>query len=275
VFSLHTARSNAAPVVRISPKVLLSTLLVLSAIPLIFAPLVSSQQVFKTITTQTTNTITNTINHQSSVTITVATTQTVLVTTVTLTTLRLAIGVTSGACVTEAIELNSPQQTIHVEYSSNAPIDMWAFSDLMWLQLWYDTNFHLRGADPCNPGIGPTYGYATYNLARSQTIGSANFLMGAGGKVLYIVYHRDVNPNVTPVVRLSVNGLSMAVTMTSTSSIIFQETQTQTVTATMFETREVPFLEANASWLIPLALVVIVAVLLFATWPRKRRRSRT
>jgi hypothetical protein len=248
-------------------------LLVMSAVSLFFAPKVNSQQ-FTTISSRITSTLTRTSSWISNVTIT----QTTLVTTATLTTLRLFIGGMGGACVTEAIDLNPPPpgagafwvgsvQKVHLDYTSNAQIDIWVLSNLMWSQLWYDTTFHRGGADPCDPGLGPTYGYASYRLAVMERSGSADFVMGPN--MLYIVHRRDMDPGVTPVVKLSVNGVSRVITLASTS--IFLVTDTQTTTT--FLTKEVPFLEANATWLLPVVLVVIVLVLFLVIRMRSHRRT--
>lgn len=50
--------------------------------------------------------------------------------------------------------------------------------------------------------------------------------------------------------------------------------QTTRSTTTIRQTIEIPFLQANASWLLPLVIVIVVAVMLFIKWPRKGHRKR-
>jgi len=237
----------------VSLRILLSILLLLSVVPLAFSPKVNSQQ-FTTATILLTTITTAT----SSSARTVTSAQTTGFTWSFTVTARLGTGRYSCEVGFVPFPFNiTRSQTIHVDYSSDLPTDFALFNAptfTAWMMQPYPCNFML--------------GFSKSGI----TSGSFDIPLSAGpseNPYWFVFIHSG--SGIWPKIQIAVNGvlLQNPVTLASTHII------TGTKILTSYQTLQVPFLQANASWLVPVVLVAIVIVLLLVTWksswkPRKR-----
>jgi hypothetical protein len=237
-------------------RFLLPVLLLLSVLPLFFAQPVVSQQ-FRTLTSYTTTTATSSsLEYYSQATTSVRTTGFTQSFTLTY---RLGSG--QSSCLVGIIRFPfniTSSQTVHVDYSSSISTDLalfneptfvaWATQPQCYFWMGFSKSSITSGAFdiPLDPGSGQ--------------------VVRLNNPYWLIFLHRGLG--IFPKIAVAVNGVLLQeptfVALTSTHML------TRTRTLTSYETQEIPFLEANGSWLLPLAIVIIVAVLLLVTWRRKR-----
>lgn len=260
VFSFHTARSNVT-CLRVSPKVLLSLLLIVSVVPLFFVQNVNSQQ-FRTLTSYTTITATSaSLEYYSQATTSVQTTGFTWSFTLTY---RLGTGYYSCLAGFTPFPFNiTRSQTIHIDYSSDIQTDFALFNSPTFAA-W------TMQSDPCFfmlyfNKMGVTSG--SYDVSLDPGTGQA----AKGNNPYWFVFlHRG--SGILPKIRIAVNGFLLQqptfVTLTNTHMI------TGTEPLTSYKTEQVPFLEANASWLILVASAGAVVALLLTPRPRRRKPRR-
>jgi hypothetical protein len=243
---------NASSLRRIA-RLLVSVLLLISVIPSISSQGVLSQQ-FRTLTSYTTTTATgSSLEYYSQPTTLLRTTGGTVTFTLTHA-VREGLTVCYGGLTPLLVNITR-SQTIHVDISANMPTDF-ALYDLSSFTFWM---LHI-GCELMPVGF----------TKLSVTQGSFDIPVSPSGNPYWFVFiHRG--PGVYPKISVVVNGILLQqptfVTLTSTHML------TRTRTLTSYQTQEIPFLEANAKWLLPLAIVVIVAALLLVTWPRKKGRK--
>jgi hypothetical protein len=157
--------------------------------------------------------------------------------------------------------VNSTGVPIHVNYVAGQPFDVYLMTSLEW-GMWY------FGGAVCPPP-------PQYYLAKVSIHSSGSFDVNANptGNPFALVFLTQ-GPLVNPALDLSMGPTVGFQTTTTTGShpvatvaIPYAATLTQTLTAHRIE--QVPFLQANAYWLLPLIVVAIVALLVIYKWPRK------
>jgi hypothetical protein len=252
---------NASSLRKIA-RLVMPVLLLLSVVPLLFVQNVMSQQ-FRTLTSYTTTTGTSSsLEYYSEATVS---TKTIGFTWTFSVTGRLG---RSPGCLAGYAAFPftiTTSQTVHVDYTSSSPTDF-ALYDSQAFGAW-----QLGLVDPCNLFI------AFKELG--VTSGSFDIPMSPSGNPYWFIFiHRG--SGTYPQIRMAVNGVLLPqaafVTLTSTHML------TRTETIASYETQQVPFLEANGEWLLPLGIVVIVAAVLIVTWltlgrkgTRRRKKRRT
>jgi hypothetical protein len=237
-------------------RLVVPLLLLLSVVPLFFAQNVMSQQ-FRTLTSYTTTTATgSSLEYYSQATTSARTTGFTQSFTLTA---RLSSG--QSSCLVGIIRFPfniTSSQTVHVDYSSSLSTDFalfnaptfaaWAMQPQCYFWMGFSKSSITRGTFdiPLDPGSGQ--------------------VVKLNNPYWLIFLHRG--PGIFPKITVAVNGVLLQeptfLTLTSTHML------TRTRTLTSYETQEIPFLEANGSWLMPLAIVIIVAVMLLVTWRIKR-----
>jgi len=248
---------------RTSRKVLLSMLLLLSAIPLLLAPKVNSQQ-YSTYTAFTTLT--------TSFATTLGTTTTATAWGGGLSigssgqissrcNLRVVniYGAIAGDMMTGTFKATNPSGqptpiTLYVTNRQQAVAYLAA-------QFQYMQNPH-QFPDPCT--------FAPEHLLEVDGLSSYSFKFAIPADGQYILHFFNYNPANTAIVSLMVyleHGTTASRNLTATQTL------------TYYQTIEVPFFQANASWLAPVTLFAVLVVLFLAlrmrTGKRRKRRRRS
>jgi ribosomal protein L40E len=176
----------------------------------------------------------------------------------------------SSGCYANWYPVNSTGVPIHVNYVAGQPFDVYLMTALQW-GLWYIS----EGA-VCPPP--PQYYLAKTSISSS---GSFDVTANPSGNPFVLVFLTQ-GPLVNPAVALSMGPTVGLQTTTTTGSypattitIPYPATLTQTLTTYSIE--QVPFLQANASWLIPVLVLAVAAIVTFilVAYALHRRRSGT
>ena len=260
MFSRCTAASNTVPAVRISPKVLLSMLLLVSVVPLFFAPNVNSQQ-FTTVTSFQTSTTTSTETRSSTIPNFMYLPVPMPVPskgyTCQFSALEI-VNIRTGFTLSTFVIL-SPWLLPTSLYAPRLTFDLYLLDPQAFNEYRQRSQQnHQIVCDPLSiPSIHPFF------QGKDHFVYSFNFTSPMDTNYWLLIVNRNTYTSIE--VGIDVDVIEP-----------YSVTGTQTLTFTKLETSEIPFLQANASWLLPVALFAVVVVLFLALRMRteKRRKRR-
>lgn len=245
---------------RTSPKVLLSMLLLLSVIPLFFAPKVNSQQ-YTTYTTFTTLTTSFATTFGTTTTATawgggfsvgssgqISSRCNLRVVNI--------YGAIAGDMMTGTFRATNPSgqpAPITLYISNRQQAVAYLAAQFQYMQNPY------QSPDPCT--------FAPEHLLEVDGVSSYSFKFAVPADGQYVLHFFNYNPANTAIISLMVyleHGTTVSQNVTATQTL------------TYYQTFEVPFFQASASWLAPVALFAILVVLFLALRMRtgKHRRDR-